>query len=221
MILHLDLFRALTQWIKQNARDALWVLWWSFDRPLSTSLQRQLREFFFSLFCVVCCLLHTLNNVDFEYFGLAHPHGKYLLFKLTLSMLVQHLIPYYAELFLASSLSHLHECGYTVLGSGCLAGSQRDTASSQLKFICCIEVSTGPHRKSDLGAPLKCFHLWSQNNLDPPVISWVSWQTFCFTYYFHSENDEHTQRSACCSCQHTHRTTTAEDHLTLDVVSQT
>lgn len=69
--------------------------------------------FFFAFFCLVV-----------ECFGLALPHGKYLLFKLTLSLPVQHLIPYYAEIFLASSLSHRHECCYAVLGSESLAGSQ-------------------------------------------------------------------------------------------------
>lgn len=121
--------------------------------------------------CVVCCLLHILNNVDFEYFGLAHPHGKNLLFKLTFSLLVQHLIPYYAEIFLASSLSPLHKCSCAALGSVSLAGSMKDTAGSQLPFMCYIRVSMRPHRKSDLRAPLKCFHLLCQNNLDPSVIS--------------------------------------------------
>ncbi len=88
--------------------------------------------------------------MDFEYFGLARPHGKYLLFKLTLAVLVQHLIPYYAEIFLAQSPAHLHGCSCAVLGSGSPAGLQKDIAGSQLQFIYYIRVSIRPHRKSDL-----------------------------------------------------------------------
>lgn len=207
MVLHLDLFRALTQWIKQNAHDTLWVLRWSFDRPLSISLQWQFWVIFLPFLCVVCCLLHILNNVDFEYFGLAHPHGKNLLFKLTFSLLVQHLIPYYAEIFLASSLSPLHKCSCAALGSVSLAGLMKDTAGSQLPFMCYIRVSMRPHRKSDLRAPLKCFHLLCQNNLDPSVISefpqrhfaWLTtlWEHWCYT--------------SQCSSQDTHRTIRAVD----------
>lgn len=39
MTLSLSLFRTLTQWIKQSANDTLWVLWWSFDSPLSAIVQ--------------------------------------------------------------------------------------------------------------------------------------------------------------------------------------
>lgn len=90
--------------------------------------------------------------MDFEYFGLARPHGNYLLFKLTLSLLVQHLIPYYAEMFLAASLAHLHGCSYAVLGSESLASSQKDMAGSHLKFICYI--SMRQHRKSGVFSSL-------------------------------------------------------------------
>ena len=101
--------------------------------------------------------------MDFEYFGLARPHGKYVLFKLTLSPPAQHLIPYYAEIFLASSLPH-----FAVPGSGSLTGSQKDMTGFPLQFICYIEVSMRSHRKSDLLAQLRFFHLWCQFNLDPP-----------------------------------------------------
>lgn len=81
---------------------------------------------------------------------------------------MQHLIPYYAEIFLASTLSHRLECSSAVLGGGSVAGSQYDMAGTQLQFI---GVSMRPRRKPDLGAALKCFHLRCQSNLDPPVIS--------------------------------------------------
>lgn len=66
---------------------------------------------------------------------------KDLLFKIPLSLPLHHLIPYYAEIFLASSLLHLQGCGSAGPGSGSLAGSQKDMTASQLHCVCYIRVS--------------------------------------------------------------------------------
>lgn len=121
-------------------------------------------------FSVGSAFLYAPNNVDFEHFGSEHPHGKYLLFKPTLSMPLQHLIPYYREIFLASSPAHCHGCSSAVLGREIFLSVHRRTWLS-LSHSCFIGVSMRPHRMSDLWAPLKCFHLLCQNNLDSPVIT--------------------------------------------------
>lgn len=75
---------------------------------------------------------------------------KDLLFKIPLSLPLHHLIPYYAEIFLASSLLHLQGCGSAGPGSGSLAGSQKDMTASQLHLYVILGLALKPHRKSDL-----------------------------------------------------------------------
>lgn len=127
----------------------------------------------FAVLCAVRSLIHILNIVDSECFGLAHPHGKYPLFKLALCLPARHLIPYYAEIFLASSLSHRRERGSAVLGGGSLP---RFTVGHGLPLPRnFIRVSAGPHRKPEPGAA--CFHLRCRGNLDPAAIP----EMFCFS----------------------------------------
>ena len=72
-------------------------------------------------------------------------------FKLTLSLPVQHLIPYYAEIFLASSLILI--CGDVAvlsLAVGVELVHRRTGPALGLTLYAALGLALTPHRKSDL-----------------------------------------------------------------------
>lgn len=107
----------------------------------------------------VCCLLHILNNMDFEYFCLYTSTWK--------GSAVSTRTP--PACLALNSLLFRDFLGAVPLGWSRPAvpgGSQEDTAGFQRWLRESYQgLAPKPRRKPDLRAPIECVHLWCQSNL--------------------------------------------------------